>query len=86
MKRKAKKFKPIKTITSTEQCCVDIEMPEGYGFITSGDCAVVEQDGRTILVAPFGCLIHNTTNLHSNFGPFSVFNPFAYPTLRSVKD
>ena len=83
-KKKVKKVsnKAITKMTSVNQACLDIHLPKGYE-ITSYDnyVGIVKENGKTTIVAPFGCIIKNETDLPSNFGDIAVFNPFGYPAL-----
>lgn len=72
----------MRPITKVEQVCLDFVLPPGVTCTVSGDCDLVERDGKTTLVAPFGAMIYNFTGLPSPLGRVSAFHPCWEETLR----
>jgi len=79
----------MRRLESTEQACLEIQVPEGVEFIATGPCGVVVEDGKTLLVAPFGAQIINWTTIPCSFGHHAIFNPLAdreIDTLRTISN
>lgn len=69
--------RPKKRPLQHRDCLLEVQSPPEVAIFCSGDASMVVEDGRNILVAPFGCQIINFSETPDNFGGQTTFQPLS---------